>query len=411
MNYSNLLCLLVVLSFCTTAAFGQGAPTLVTGQIDNDRRVITTAVPFAILSPDARSAGMGDVGVALSPDANATFWNPARTAFAQKQFGVSLSYTPWLRNLVNDMSISQLSAYYKIDDVQAIDFGMTYFDLGDIQFTDENGGLLEDFRPREFAFRAHYSRKLSDNFSVALGPFLIHSNISGTVDVGANNNQARPGTTGGVDLGGFYNKKDLNVGNLPTDIAFGFSITNLGAQISYSDDNQQDFIPANLRLGGAATFHLDPYNKITVAIDVNKLLVPTPPKFLEDANGQVVIENDEPVIAEGRDPNDLTLLQGVFGSFTDAPDGFSEELQEFIGNFGVEYAYANDAGQDLFMVRAGYATEHAQKGERKYFTVGVGGRYQVFGLDMAYMIPTQRTNPLSETLRFTLSLGLGEDME
>jgi hypothetical protein len=399
MNFQKLFLGLALLLVGQMQLWAQGGPSGVLIGQDTTRRVITTAVPFSILSPDARSAAMGDVGVALSPDANASFWNPARIAFADKPYAVSLSYTPWLRNLVNDMSISFLSGYYKWDDIQAVDFSMTYFDLGDIQFTDQTGGSLGDFRPREFAFRSHYSRKLTENFSLAVGAFYIHSNLAGNFDFNGLS-QSRPGNSFGVDLGAYYTKQDLNIANMPADISFGVSIMNIGSKMSYSDDNRTDFIPTNLRLGGAGTFKLDPYNRITVALDMNKLLVPTPP--LLNSQGQIV---------SGSDPRDLTLLQGMFRSFGDAPNGVREELQEIIGNFGVEYAYANSEGEDLFFVRAGYASEHRQKGDRKFFTVGLGARYQVFGLDVAYLIPTRRTNPLSETLRFTLSLRFGDKKE
>jgi hypothetical protein len=379
------------ISFLMTAgslytSYGQGSPApVITGQ-DTTKRPITTAVPFVNIAPDARSSGMGDAGVALlDADANAAYWNPARIAFAEKKAEVSLSYSPWLRKLVNDMSLTFLSGYYKWDERQAVDLSLTYFDLGDIQFTDQNNQSLGDYRPREFAIRAHYSVLLSEYFSMAVGGFFIHSNIAGNVST-SQTAQAKPGNSAGADVAAFYRRQGLNIANQEVDVALGVNISNIGTKMSYSDNNVKDFIPTNLRLGTAVALHLDPYNKMTFLIDANKLLVPTPP--LVDRQGNIV---------KGEDPRNLTLLQGIFRSFSDAPNGFQEEMQEFVGNFGVEYSY-----QDLFFARAGYATEHKNKGDRKYFSVGLGARYQVFGIDVAYLIPTQRNHPLAETLRFTL---------
>lgn len=364
----------------------QGSPIPILAGQDTSRRPITTAVPFVNIAPDARSAGMGDVGAALlDGDANANYWNPARIAFAEKRAEVSLSYSPWLPRLVNDMSISYLSAYYKWDRRQAVDISLLYFDMGDVSYTDGFNQSLGEGRPREFAFRSHYSVLLSEYFSMSVGAFFIHSNVTGGA-LTLSNAQARPGNSFGADVAAYYRRKGLNIANQETDLAFGVSITNIGSKITYSDDNLRDFIPTNLRLGTAARLYLDPYNSLTFAFDINKLLVPTPPRL--DSQGNIV---------EGTDPRNLTLLQGIFRSFADAPDGFREEMQEFIGNFGVEYSY-----QDIFFARAGYSSEHREKGNRKFFSVGLGARYQAFGLDVAYLIPTERNHPLAETLRFTL---------
>jgi len=371
--------------------FAQGAPS--TGQIfDTTRRPITTAVPFLSISPDARAAGMGDTGGAVSADANATFWNPAKMTFTDKQYGISLSYTPWLRQLVNDMSISYLSLFYKLDDRQAVTLAMTYFDLGDINFTDGGGSSIGDYRPREFAIRSHYSRKLTDNLGLAVGAFFVHSNIANIYFTpGGGSAQAKPGNSGGVDIAAFYQKKDLNIAGLESDLAFGATISNLGAKISYTGDNQRDFLPTNLRISGAVTPKIDEFNKFTVALDLNKLMVPTPPLVTSQGN-----------IVRGQYGRDISLLSGLFSSFGDAPNGFREELQEWMMNFGAEYNY-----NDMFMVRTGLAMEHRNKGDRKYATVGLGARYNVFGLDAAYMIPFKRGNPLAETFRVTLSVAFG----
>ncbi|MDX1905095.1 MAG: type IX secretion system outer membrane channel protein PorV [Thermonemataceae bacterium] len=365
------------------------------GQLyDTTRRPITTAVPFLLISPDSRAAGMGDAGVATSPDANGTFWNPAKIAFSDKKIDVALSYTPWLRQLVNDMSISYLSGYYKWDEQQAVTLALTYFDLGDINFTDGQGTPIGDYRPREFAVRSHYARRLTNNLSLSVGAFFVHSNIANVYFSGnGTSGQSKPGTSGGVDLSAFYQKKGINIANLETDLAFGAAITNLGAKISYSgEDDQRDFLPTNFRLGAAGTSSIDEFNKVSLAVDFNKLMVPTPP-----------LVNSQGTIIQGQYGRDIPLLSGIFSSFTDAPDGFKEELQEWRANIGAEYSY-----NDLFMVRAGLALEHKNKGNRKYATVGIGARYQVFGLDAAYMIPFEKGNPLAETFRITISAAFGD---
>jgi len=384
MKKTILVCLTITFCSLSLLSFAQMTST--------GRRPITTAVPFLQISPDSRAAGMGDAGAAVSADANSTFWNPAKVAFAEKNIGISLSYTPWLRQLVNDMSISYLSGYYKWDDRHAVTLAMTYFDLGDINFTDTQGLSIGDYRPREFSIRSHYSRRLTDNLGLSVGAFFVNSNIANVYyTAGGSTGQARAGVTGGVDIAAFYEKKDLTLGGLPTDIAFGASISNLGAKISYTGENQRDFIPTNFRLGGAGTMHIDEFNKVTLALDFNKLLVPSPP--LRDEQGNII---------SGKNPRDITLLTGVFSSFGDAPDGFNEEMQEWLTNVGVEYNY-----NDMFMARTGVALENKNKGDRKYATVGLGARYQIFGLDAAYMIPFKKGNPLAETFRITLSVGLG----
>lgn len=367
---------------CLVKSWGQGAPS--TGQIfDSLRRPITTAVPFLLIPSDARAAGMGDVGAATSPDVFSTHWNPAKLAFLENKYGIALSYTPWLRQLVNDMSISHLSAYYKFSDIEAVSLAMTYFDMGDINFTDNFGNPMGDYRPREFAIRSHYSRKLSNNLGLAIGAFWVHSNIANLFFTGSGaTGQAKPGNSGGVDIGAFYQKQGLNLVGTELDVALGAAITNLGAKISYTGDNQRDFLPTNLRLGGSGTVKLDELNKISAALDFNKLMVPTP--------------------SSNRLPRDIGLLNGLFSSFADAPDGIREELQEIMVNFGAEYVY-----NDMFIGRLGIAMEHKNKGDRKYATIGLGARYNIFGLDVAYMVPFKRTNPLTDTFRFTLSVNFG----
>ena len=381
--------LLLILTAFSLDVQGQ----ILVGQ-DTSRRVITTAVPFLLITPDARSGAMGDAGGAISPDANSIHWNPAKLAFLETEFGLSISYTPWLGNIIKDMSISYLSLYYKITREQAVGFSMRYFDLGDIFFTDDIGNPNGQFSPREFAMDLTYSRMLTENFSIGGSARFISSNLTGSFS--SSTLEARPGRSFAVDLGIFY-KKDFLLSGTNSNLALAAVISNVGAKVTYSSEDNKDFIPANFRLGTAFTTNLNPDNTITLAVDFNKLLVPTPPIYQIDQNGQVVLDqNGEPVILSGKSP-DRTVLGGVFGSFSDAPDGASEEFQEFTMSTGLEYWY-----KELFAVRTGYFLEAEDKGNRKYFTLGVGFRYQKFGLDFAYLIPQRQNHPLAETLRFTL---------
>lgn len=370
-----------------------GQSTQIQGQEQGGRPIIT-AVPFVSIAPDARSAGMGDAGVAISADANANYWNPAKLAFLEEEFGASLSFTPWLQKIVGDMSITYLSGYKKLTKNQAVGFSMRYFDLGSIDFTDANRNIIAEFNPREFTFDATFAMKLSQRFSIAGTGRFIHSNLSGNITTGPNSNDTRPGNTAAVDLSAYYVNKDITLGSYTSELAFAANISNIGFKIAYSDDNQEDFIPTNLRLGTALTTDLDPYNKVTLAFDINKLLVPTPP-LLDSANN----------IIAGKS-TDRGLFSGIFGSFSDAPDGFSEEIQELMYSVGVEYWYNN-----LFALRGGYFHENKNKGNRQYFTIGAGLRYQVFGLDFAYLIAKNRQNPLEDTLRFTLHVNLAKGQQ
>lgn len=362
----------------------------VAGQ-DTSRRVITTAVPFLLIAPDARAGAMGDVGVAVSPDANTTHWNIAKLAFIKNDYGFSLSYAPWLGKIVDDMSLSYLTGYYKINKEQAVAMSLCYFNLGDIQFTDATGEPIQNFNPREFSISGSYSRILSESMSLGLTLKYIKSNLTGNVFAGAND--AAPGQTLAADLG-WYWKKDLGQ---RSNLALGVAISDIGGKITYSNTEQENFIPTTLRVGTAYTYDLDAFNSITFALDFSKLMVPSPPIYVTDENGRIVYDqNGNPEIAKGKDPN-RPLLQGMFGSFTDAPDGASEEFKEIMISSGLEYWY-----KDLFAVRAGYFWENYDKGDRKYFTMGLGLRYNAFGVDFAYLVPTTRENPLAETLRFSL---------
>lgn len=343
---------------------------------DSSNRVITTAVPFLTITPDARAAGMGDTGVATSADVNSAYWNAAKLVFIDDQlgYGVSGSYTPWLGKIINDMSVFYLSGFYRIGREQKVAASMKYFDLGEIQFKGVNNEDLGRFNPREFAFDLTYSRMLTEELSLGGALRYIHSNLTGALSTG--NIDARPGNTLAVDLGFYYNKPFVSTNST---LALGAAITNLGAKISYSDANNRDFIPTNLRWGGAYTIELDAKNKLTFALDFNKLLVPSPPR-----------------------DNSTPLLSGIFGSFTDATGGFSEEIQEIMISGGTEYWYNN-----TFAGRIGYFYEAFNKGNRQYLTGGVGFRYQKFGIDVAYIVPTnKRENALAETLRFTVMMNM-----
>lgn len=347
-------------------------------------RAITTAVPFLSIAPDSRASGMGDAGVATSADANATFWNPAKLAYAEKDFGVSLSYSPWLRQIINDMSLAYLSGYMKLGKEQALALSIYYSNLGEIAFVDAFNQPLQVYNPQEYSISGTYSRKLSDHFSLGASLKFIHSNLSGNYSNNPNV-ETRPGNTFAGDLGAYY-ENDLNLGN--SKIAFGLNISNFGAKIAYANDNRKDFIPTNLRLGTAVTTEFNELNRLTFTVELNKLMVPTPPR--KDPNNQNII-------LEGKDPNNTSLLSGVFGSFGDAPDGFREELKEIIVNGGLEYWYNN-----MFAARVGYLSQSDMKGGQKYLTTGLGVRYKSFGLDASYLIPVRKNNPLAETLRFTL---------
>ena len=361
---------------------------------DTTRRVITTAVGFLSISPDARAAGMGDAGGAITPDANSIHWNAAKLAFLENNIGFSLNYTPWLGKIVDDMSLSYLSGYYKLSEDQAVGMELRYFDLGDIDLFNDIGAPTGSVRPREWAIGGTYSRKLSEKLGVGVSLRFIHSNIS--QNIATLGDDTKPGTSVAGDIAVYYNT-DLQMGASTSKLAFAGSISNIGGKISYLDESNKDFLPTNLRLGTAWTANFDAYNTITLSLDFTKLMVPSPPIYETDQNGDIVFDpNGDPVILKGKDP-DRGVISGMFGSFFDAPDGFSEEMQEFMIAFGAEYWYNN-----LFAARAGYFYENENKGNRKYFTVGVGFRYQVFGIDFAYLIPTQQEHPLAETLRFSL---------
>ncbi len=366
------------------------------GQISTDQlsgkiNTVTTAVPFLTIAPDSRSGGMGDVGVALSPDANSMHWNPAKYAFVTNDMGMAISYTPWLRRLIPDINLAYLSGYKRIDKQQVIGLSLLYFSLGDIIFTNEVGGTLNQFNPNEFSVDAAYARSFSDRFSGSISFRFIYSNLTGGAYVSGV--ESHPGTAFASDVSVYYRNKDLRLNDYDATFSFGANISNIGSKISYTQNSEKDFIPINLRIGTAYTIDFDDYNSLTAAVDLNKLLVPSPPLYYRDS---VDIANN-PVIERGYDPNVSTAV-GMFHSFYDAPGGFGEELREISIAAGLEYWYAKQ-----FAIRGGFFYEDNTKGARKFFTVGIGLRLNVFGLDFAYLVPVNgKVSPLANTLRFSL---------
>jgi len=352
---------------------------------------ITTAVPFLTITPDSRAGGMGDAGVGLTPDVSSQHWNPAKYVFMESDMGVGLSYSPWLRNLVNDINLAYLSGYKKLDDVQAMSVSLRYFSLGDIIFTSEYGEIQGQQSPNEFAVDLGYSRLRSESFSGAGALRYIRSDLTGGQMV--NGVETKAGNSFAADVA-FYWFKELRVNRKDNIFTAGINIQNIGSKISYTDGTVKDFIPTNLMLGTAYTMNLDDYNTFTFSVEANKLLVPTPPV-------DSTVYNPDDVILPGGINSDIGPIEGMVVSFYDAPGGFQEEMQEINLSIGFEYWYNKQ-----FAIRAGYFYEHENKGNRKYFTAGAGLKLNVFALDFSYLLPTQRNHPLENTLRFTLAFDI-----
>jgi len=396
-NYLKQLFFLSFLGLSASSVFAQNSVFL-SGQ-DRNRRPITTAVPFLNFAPDSRHSGMGDVGVATSPDANSAHWNAAKLAFIDSDMGFSLSYSPWLGRLVPDMSLNYLAGYKRIDAVSAFGFDLRYFNMGEIMLTDNRGNELGEFTPRDIAIGGTYARQLSQNLSLGISARFIHSNLSGYVGAGGGN-EGRPGVSVGTDIGLYY-RREVDIAGREALWSWGANISNIGPKITYNSVDDLDYIPTNFRLGTALALPLDEMNRLTLALDVNKLMVPTPPIYSRDQFGNLILDNQgNPQRAAGRDPN-RPLIDGMFTSFIDAPGGFREELQEYMISVGAEYAYDNK-----FMVRTGYFHENINKGGRKYFTMGVGFNYNRFGFDFSYLVPQVQNHPLAETLRFSLAYNI-----
>ena len=373
---------------------------ILSGQ-DTARRPIITAVPFLLISPDSRGSAMGETGVATSPDENSVHWNNAKLAFIDKKYGFGLSYVPWLGKIVDDMSISYLSGFYKIDEVQTIGISMKYFDLGEIQLTDNQGLSLGIENPKELSSAFTYSRKLTNNLSLGGTARYIWSNLTGSI---SNYSDAKAGNSFSVDLGFYYNK-EITLVNRTSELSFGTHLSNIGGKITYGSSKNLDFIPINLRLGSSIKTYLDQYNSLTLAIDFNKLMVPSPPIYEIDSDGNYVIDplTNEPKILKGKNPN-RSVLSGMFSSFLDAPDGFSEELKEITVSSGLEYWY-----RDIFALRGGYFFENRDKGGRKFITVGAGIKYNNLGVDFSYLSTVENDHPLAETMRFSIAFIFDRD--
>ncbi len=373
------------LAVCTGLRAQEGAAdTQSNGSQPNN---IITAVPFLLITPDARSAGMGDAGVAVQPDANSMAINPSKLAFLNNKFGFAFSYSPWLKNLVPDVSLSYLSGFYKPDEKTTLGASLRYLNLGEIQLTDVNQQDLGIYSPNELAADLIYSRRMSESFSLGTSIRYIYSNLtSGQFSSGP---QTNAGTALAVDVSAYF-KKPTNFLGTDAVISAGINISNIGTKVSYSDNSPDFFLPTNLKLGGAATFFTDDYNQFTFALDLNKLLVPTQPFY--DADGNILA---------GKDP-DRSVPAGIFGSFSDAPGGFKEELKEINIGVGMEYWY-----NQQFAFRTGYFYESPDKGNRRYFTLGAGLKYNVFNIDFAYLLANTGKSPLANTLRFTMLFNFG----
>ena len=356
---------------------------------------ISTAMPIIMVSPDAAAAGMGDVGVASKPDANSQHWNNAKLAFVEDKGGFSMKYTPWLRKLgVGDMNLLYLGGYYSINNRSTIGGSVTYYSVGEVEFRGAEGNDLGTYKPNEFSVDLSYSMKLTDQIALGASGRYLRSDLTQGQDVGTTSTRA--GNAIAADIGVYYQNK-LNVTpSMPGELALGFFISNLRSKISYSDDdNEKDFLPANMRLGGRYTLNIDEYNQFSFLMDLNKLLVPTPPIYDEEGN-----------ITAGKNDRaeDISVMQGVFQSFYDAPNGFKEEMQEIQISAGAEYWY-----NQLFAVRAGYFFEHKNKGGRQYITFGGGIRYNMFTFDLSYLLALSKTqNPLANTVRISLGMNFGK---
>ena len=346
---------------------------------------IQTVVPFLTIAPDSRAGAMGDAGVATSPDIYSMHWNPAKFAFIDGKGGIGVSYSPWLRNLVPDINIAYLAGYKRLDTKQVLAASLIYSSLGLVQLTDEFGNSLSSINPNEFAVDLGYSRLFTENLSGGIAFRFIYSNLTSGFPSGGEVTKA--GTSFAADISGYY-QKQISLFSKDAQLSFGLNFSNIGSKMSYSSTQTADFIPMNMRLGSAATINIDHFNKISVTLDINKLLVPTPPIY-SSTNPDSIIK--------GKDPN-VSVPVAIFQSFFDAPGGFKEELHEISYASGVEYWYNNQ-----FAIRGGYFHENATKGNRKYFTAGAGFRLKAFELDFSYLMPLSQNHPLARTLRFSIA--------
>ena len=375
---------LKILAIVTCVFISLGASAEEKTDIFNPER---NSVTSQTIAPDARAAGMGDVGAATDPDVVSQYWNPAKYPFCISRAGVALNYTPWLRQLVNDMDLAYLAGYYRIGDYSAVSASLRYFSLGEVQTSYDDGGMT--INPYEMSVDVAYSLMLSEKFSIAAAVRWIYSDL--TYDY---TDDTTPGSAFAADIACYYNDY-IMIGERECQLGLGLNISNIGSKITFGGDDNSEFIPANMRIGAALMVPIDEYNRFTIAADANKLLVPTYP-LQEDGEST---EDYQQRVQE--DYYDISSIAGIFKSFGDAPGGFKEELQEIRWSVGAEYVY-----NDKFSLRAGYHHESENKGNRKYFTFGAGFRMSAFSLDCGYVWATAKSNPLDQTLRFTLSFDM-----
>lgn len=393
--------------FLIEIASAQTINTISGRQSDTDLNTITTAVPFLLITPDSRAGAMGDAGVASTPDMYSNHWNASKLAFVEGEAGAAVSFTPWLRSIADDIFMGYISGFKKIDDRQTIGASMRYFSLGTINFTDIQNNPAGEANPIEFAFDVSYARKLSDNFSGAVSLRYIQSNLTSGLQT-AGSGQIQPGRSVAADVSGYYRSNEFDLSGNKSFISAGLNISNIGAKMSYSSTKERDFIPTNMRLGGALNMELDEYNAFGFLLDFNKLLVPTTPIRFSDGT-----------IASGRD-NNVGVAAGIFNSFVDAPgyaitddngnfegiekgSKFKEELSEINISIGMEYWYAQK-----FAVRAGLFNEPYTKGNRKFLSMGAGFRFSKFELDLSYLVSLTQQSPLANTIRVSMQFHFNE---
>jgi len=381
---ANLILITNILLLLSQTAYSQISTDELAGQVNT----VTSAVPFLTITPDSRGGSMGEVGAATAPDVNSQHWNPAKYAFIDGDFGVGISYSPWLRTLIDDISLAYLSGYKKVGTHGTIGASLRYFSLGNIIFTNINGEPSGEHNPNELAVDISYALKLSKDFSGAVAMRYISSNLTGGNFIGET--ESHPGRAVAADISGYYNKA-IKLNGQDAKIAAGFNIQNIGNKISYTDEAEASFLPINLKLGSSLTYAIDAYNQLTATFDFNKLLIPTPGKTVTDP------DTGEDILI-GNNPSEIGVAEGIFMSFNDAPGGMKEELHEVTIGGGFEYLY-----NQSFAIRGGYFHEHETKGNRKYFTLGLGVKYTALFLDFSYLIPTAgKLNPLANTVRFSI---------
>lgn len=381
----------------SVASWGQATTQQINGRVgEEDLRPVQTAVPFLTIAPDPRASALGDQGVSTSPDEYSVYWNPAKLSLLKRQVGGSIAYTPWLRALVQDMSLSHINAYYKLTQNDAVALSFTYFDLGKIQFTDINGNQTGDYNPREYTPALSYSRRLAKSLSAGLSIRYIESNLAGEYTF-SSGGQARPGRTAAADLGMYWNR-NFHIVDQEIKYALGLSISNIGGKISYTSNQRADYIPTLMRLGSTVSTELDDFNKFGLSLEFSKLLTPS----------QVIntTQQNSSVSSQNLYTPEKGTIEAMYTSFYDAPFGMREELQEVTVAVGAEYWYDN-----MFAVRAGYFNEAEIKGNRQLISLGVGVRYNFAGIDFSYLVATRRNHPLNNTLRFALTFNFDTEPE